>query len=153
MLLILCLLNILLVTVLLSGGVYAYVKVRRVSSDVSQALTDYFTPGAEDGISPFGQLVNQVAEITAQRLGITVQAAIRGAQGGQSRAIVKALEGEAAEEIPELGMMELLPKSLKKSPAAQVGLQLLINKIMAGKKSAGRNNGRSQGIEQQSFNL
>lgn len=149
MLLILCLLNILLVTVLLSGGVYAYVKARRVSSDV----IDYFTPGAEDGISPFGQIVNQVAEITAQRLGITVQAAIRGAQGGQSRAIVKALEDEAEAEVPELALMELLPKSLKKSPKAQMGLQLLINKIMSGKKSAGRNNGRSQGIEQQSFNL
>lgn len=154
MLLIICLVNIFFMISLITGGVYVYSKAKSAVNEVSQTLSDYFTVDTPEGISPFGQLLNQFAEIQAQRLGVTVQAAIRGSVGGKMKAIVPALEAEAAAEYPELGLAELLPKSLKKSPAAQVGLQLLLNKIMAN-KSGSRNNHRESAANttQHSFNL
>jgi len=126
---------------LFGGAYYVYNKARTNINSIQYSLEDYFTPSGEDQISPFGRLVEQCAEVTAQRLGTTVQAAIRGSIGGTMTAMVPALEREAMDANPELAILDVLPKSLKKSPLAIQGLQLIVNRILQnqGRSDSGNN--------------
>lgn len=149
-----CLLNAFLVCGLFGGGYFVYKKARSGIQEVGEAFNEYFSADPSTGISPFGQLVEQIAEVQAARLGTTIQAGIRGSLGGQMKGIVPALEAEAVQAYPELGIAEVLPKSLKKSPVAQVGLQLLIEKLMKGGAGSGRNGrGSAPAGGQAKFNL
>jgi len=137
-----------------AGGYYVYNKARTNFTDIQNSLEDYFTSGREGEISPFGRLVEQCAEVTAQRLGTTVQAAIRGSLGGTMTKMVPALEQEAIEANPELAFIDVLPKSLKKSPLALQGLQLLMNRLMANQGQAAENKGNNhKSSSQTSFTL
>lgn len=131
--------------IIIIGGGYVFISKARTKYRVVQdALEDYFTPSGEDQISPFGRVVEQCAEVTAQRLGTTIQAGIRGSLGGTMSAMVPALEKEAIEANPELAFVDMLPKSLKKSPVAIQGLQMLLSRWIASQPKSSGNNHKSK---------
>lgn len=113
----------------------AVLQARIEVDQVKNALNDFFLPN-EDGVSDFQQTIEGFSEILAQRIGVTVQASIRGQIGGAMNGIVPALQAEAAENLqdnPELvqkAFQESLPKSLKKNPLAAMILQQFVGKFI-----------------------
>lgn len=123
------------------GALVAAVKLRHKFEFYETIVSSVF---ASDGQSPSvaGQAVTQAAEILANRIGITVQASIRGSIGGSSKAAIQGLEEVALEHNP---LLASLPKKLQKNPLASMGLQLLIDKIAknAGNPAGAGNNGKN----------
>lgn len=151
---ILCCMMLLSLVAGIIGGYYAYKRAQSEARDAVERVTGWLTDVDQDGISPFGHLVNEIAEILAQRLGVTVQAAIRGSLGGQATSLANSLEEHAVSEHPELALTELLPKSLRRKPLAQAALQMIIQRVLSGSsgtKGSGGSTGGGNG--QAKFNL
>jgi len=135
---------------LLGIGVHSYVKANRAVKRTSDILSDLFIPKVEGQSSVMGAAVQEWAETISQRIGAHTQAAIKGSIGGTMKGVNAALEQEAIAENPALGLVEMLPKSLKKNQLAQVGLMSIINRFMQGSGSGGpggpgsSNNGQGQ---------
>lgn len=128
---------------LVIGGIYAYVKARRVVEEIATTVEDLFTARSEDLPSPFVQAVQQITAGLSEQIGVKTQAAIRGSIGGTMKGVNAALEREAIEQNPELAVYEALPKSLKKNQVAMLGLQYILNRVGAG-KNEDRGNHSSQ---------
>lgn len=135
---------------ILIGGVYAYFKARSMVREGIEAGNYYFASPDPDTPSPFVAFVGYVAEITAQKIGVSTQAAIKGSLGGSLKGINAELEAEGIASDPSLALVSALPKSLKKNPIAMIGLQALINRFMAS-SGAGHNSNNPQA--QAKFNL
>lgn len=139
---------VLLNCLLLTGGVFVYVKARRFVEDTQENITALFTPENEGQLSAIGQMLDCFSQSVAERIGVTVQAAIRGSIGGTMKGVNAALEKEAIEENPNLAMMQALPKSLRGNPIAMMGLQAILSRMGSGssgprnKQIASPNNGQ-----------
>lgn len=132
---------------LLGIGVTFYVKARRTSKLVTGTLSDIFLPQAEGRSSVAGEAVQEIGEQLAQRIGLTVQQAIKGSIGGSMKGINAALEQEGAAANPDAAILAALPKSLKKNPVALMGLQAIMSKLSGGSSpqaSGGQNNGQAK---------
>lgn len=119
---------------ILIGGVHVYKQIKAIDADYQEAKNTFaalFIPRHEGEVSPFGEITNQMAEIVAQKMGVTVQAAIRGSFGGSMKGVNKELEQIAIEESPDLAIASALPKSLKKNPLAMAGFQAVIQRILS----------------------
>jgi hypothetical protein len=136
--------------VILIGGVYAYFKVRSLGNEAVEAVNFYLTSPSPDSPSPLLAFIAQVSEITAQKIGMSTQMAIKGSLGGTMKGINAQLEQEAIASDPSLALTQALPKSLRKNPIAMIGLQALVNKFMA---SSGAGHFSSNNHEQTKFNL
>jgi len=123
------------------------VELNRKLDIYSSAFTQFFTEADGDKGTPFYQAVDQFGDILSQKMGVTVQASIRGAMGGTQRAINQGLEEVAVSENPALG---LLPRSLHKNGLAMMGIQALMQNFM--KQRSGGDNG-SKETEQARFRL
>lgn len=132
--LVLCLIGFLVLSGITTASVVQNVKTNRRLDDYSEGFKDFFTAESEAGGTAFNQSVNQFADIIAEKLALTTQAAIRGSMGGVQRTINQGLEQTALDANPALGAMELLPKSLRKNPLAMAGLQTLMQQTMGGKQ-------------------
>lgn len=149
---IVCLITVILLQASLLGGLYyAY---RKVDNEVMSAhtwLSTFFADRGEGQGSFFTEAVGNISEDFSQRVGVTVQAAIRGSRGGQMKGVNSALEQVAVEENPELGLLEALPKSLRKNPIAMLGLQALTNRMRSQAQGTPGTNGHQS--SQTRFNL
>lgn len=103
-------------------------KANNVVQDVSGAVEYYFASPNPDTPSIAIQFIEQVSAITAEKIGVSTQAAIRGSLGGMMKGVNAELEQEAINADPSLSLAKALPKSLRKNPLALMGLQLLMNK-------------------------
>lgn len=128
---------------MLAGGVYCYVRIKRVSQTITETLENIFVARNQDNMSVFTQTVNEILDGSAQRIGYQVQAAIRGSIGGSMKGVNAQLEKVAADSDPTLAVAANLPKSLKKNPLAMAGLQFLLNRAGGG-NAGGNNNQTSQ---------
>lgn len=143
-----------LVLVILICGVIAYVKARNTIQEASEAFNDFFTCQSDDSPSPFLQIVGQVSELTAQKIGVTTQMAIKGSLGGTMKGVNAELEQVAAENDPSAAMLTLLPKSTKKNPLAMAGLNILIQRLLSGGgQGSGFGTGSGSNNSQTKFNL
>lgn len=129
---------------LLGGAIHVYRNAQRVSKNISETLESIFTPITPGEPSIFNQAVNEILEGGAQRVGVHVQAAIKGSIGGTMKGVNAALEKEAIDGNPTLALAGALPKSVKKNPLAMIGLQMLAQKIGNGGGNASSNNGATQ---------
>lgn len=136
------------VLVLIIGGIYTYVKAKRIAQMLNTAIEDIFIPSNPGDPSLFSQTINEILEGGAQRVGGHVQAAIKGSIGGTMKGLNSALEKEAIEGDPTLALAGALPKSLRKNPIAMIGLQML-----AGKMTGANNKNNSHNGEQAKFSL
>lgn len=137
---------------ILSGGIYAYVKVRGASRVVEGFVSELFISQAEGEPPAIIKGIAAISEDMAQRIGISTQAAIRGSIGGTMKGINHALEEEAVAQDPGLALMNALPKSLKKNPLAVMGLQAILSKMQT--RSPGiPNNAGDNGSNPVRFNL
>lgn len=93
-----------------------------------------------------------LAEDVGQRVGLTVNAGIRGSMGGMMQGLNRDLEQVAIDQDPNLALVQSLPKSLKKNKMAMEGLMYLIqqNKFAG---SASHNSNGGSGRSQVKFNL
>ena len=135
---------------IIAGGYYVYHRSISRYASISAAVLEYFTATDPQGVTGFGELVDTIAQNFASKIGTVVQASIRGSISGSTRALVPVLEQEAVEGNPELGIMSVLPKSLKKNPIAMAGLQMLISRMI------NKQNGGQEAISgggQAKFNL
>lgn len=128
---------------MLAGGVYCYVRIKRVSQTINETLENIFVARNQDNMSVFTQTINEILDGSAQRIGYQVQAAIRGSIGGSMKGVNAQLEKVAADNDPTLAVAANLPKSLKKNPLAMAGLQFLLNRAGGG-NTGGNNNQTSQ---------
>lgn len=122
-----------------AGGVYTYVRVKRVSQSINETLESIFIPSNQGDMSLFTQTVNEILDGSAQRIGVSVQAAIRGSIGGSMKGVNAQLEQVAADSDPTLALAAQLPRSVKKNPLAMMGLQLLMQRT-AGKNASSNGN-------------
>lgn len=131
---------------LLSGGVYAYAKARNVVANTQETIFGLATPEIEGQLSPIGQMFDTVSTDMANKIGVTVQAAIRGSMGGTMKGVNAELEQLAIDNNPAAGLAQALPKSLRKNPLAMMGAEILLQKIMSGQSGsrAGNNNNGKQ---------
>lgn len=135
----------------LTGGVLIYVRINRAFENASEAIQTLFETGRAGEPSYFNQTINEITDITAQKVGTSVQAAIRGSIGGTMKGVNAALEAEAIENDPTLAVVSALPKSLRKNQIAMVGLQMLMQKAFAGRSE--NKNGDNAPSPQAQFNL
>lgn len=142
--LLLCILMLLSNLALLGLGGYAYVKACRMSEDVLAWFAGFVSPKSENENSPLGDVIESAAEVVSQKIGVTVQAAIRGSIGGSMKGINAELEREAIAENPNLAVMDALPKSLKKNPLAMMGLQAVLSRMNLPGGGKSNSNGNSQ---------
>lgn len=133
-------------------GAYSYVKATRFIQDSIETLHYCFEHTGEDGFTPLIRFVDQTTEVTAQKIGVSVQAAIKGSIGGTMKGVNAQLENYAAENDQGAALMTALPKSLRKNPIALMGLQMLMQNMAKGVPGKAPENGR--GITPQAkFNL
>lgn len=131
-------------------GLVQNAKISRRLESYQDGITTFFTAETEGQGTAFNQVVNQICDVIATKQAVSTQAAIRGALGGSQKAINHELEQVAIAENPELGMLDALPKSLRKNPIAMMGLQALMNKQFSGAggspagHSPSRQNGRAK---------
>lgn len=117
---------------ILVTNIAIFAGIRRHNKKLNDKLDQFgdlaysFVKPEPDGLSPVARALDLFSDTVAQKIGLTIQASIRGSMGAQSRAITGALEGEALEANPVLG---LLPKKLAKNPLASMGLQILLEKM------------------------
>lgn len=137
--------------VILIGGVYAYCKVRALGCEATEAFNYFFASPNTDTPAPYLAVIAQVAEITAHKIGMSTQMAIKGSLGGTMKGVNAQLEAEAMAADPSLALTQALPKSLRKNPIAMIGLQALVNKFMA--SSGAGHNSFPGNHEQTKFNL
>lgn len=130
--------------VLLIGAGVVYVRSTKNFAELHQGFKNYFSPQGQNNASPFGETLDAITDVMAQKIGVTVQASIRGAMGGTMKGVNHALEDVAREENPSLAMMDALPKSLKKNPIALMGLQALIARSGGSGGSGGTRGNGSQ---------
>jgi len=136
---------------LLLGGAYVVVKSRQHYKDTVKALEAFVTAPSQNEPSDFAKVCDNIAELFANRTGVVVQAALRGAMGGTMKGVNAALEKQAIEENPQLSLAEALPKSLKKNPLALMALQSIMSKVMAG--SSGSSGSSGNGHQHAKFQL
>jgi len=124
--------------------------------ETSGYIAQFFNPKGKDQPSPFGEVVDSVSEVFADKLGTRIQAGIRGQLGGNVKGLNRGLEEVAMQEDPSLAVLDSLPKSLKKNPVAMMGLQSIVSRIMASQSngSPGQSgNGTGSGGGQAKFSL
>jgi hypothetical protein len=133
----------------------AYLMYKRSTAILSRYrdfIADFFTPESSDRPSDFGRSIDAISDSFAQKIGVTVQAAIRGSSGGSSKALNRELEAEAIAENPSLAVVGMLPKSLRKNPLALAGLQALASKLFSS-SGAGTSGPGTSNNGQTKFNL
>lgn len=121
-----------------------HTKVNRAVRSAKAEISNFFLVTNESGYTGYSEVVNNISDVLSQKIGITVQAAIRGSVGGTMKGVNAALEKEAIENNPELAIMDVLPKSLKKNPIALMGLQAIISRIGSDPSSGSKTNGSAQ---------
>jgi hypothetical protein len=137
--------------ILLGCFAFAYFKCSRLVDNLKAQVLGFVTTDTAGTLSPLGKSIEAITQSFADRIGVVVQASIRGAIGGSMKGLNNQLEAEALRENPQLALANILPKSLKKNPAALMGLQLLMNKVAAG---SGKNSGNTGGADKPAkFNL
>lgn len=136
MMLTICILILGVQIALLFGGYLVYRAACRSRDRLESDLRSFFEASPDGGASDFAKSVDAMADIFAGRIGVTIQGSIRGILGSQAREISRGLEQTAIEQAPELGIMGMLPKSLKKNPLALAGLQGLLSRILQGGQGA-----------------
>lgn len=139
-----------LISLLLTGiaGIQAknYVDNRKRFDEVIEQFSEFITPGSNGDASPFGQVVDSVTDMLADKIGVRIQAATRGSAGGSAKALNAGLQEVAMQEDPNLALMQSLPKSLRKNPMALMGLQAILSRAAAGnmRSPGGPGNGQAQ---------
>lgn len=121
----------------IAGGLVVYKKVRNSYDSLADQVNNYFVSTDSKIPSPFSQSMDSIATLFADRNRVALSAAERGAQGAAARDLNRGLEEIATESNPALAIAAGMPKSLRKNPLAQAGLQMLINRILQGELSKG----------------
>lgn len=132
-----------------------YSKLSTAYRQAQRQVSSFFEVHGEgdNQYSDCSQVIAGLGDVFAQKIGVTVQMAIKGSIGGSTKALNKELEQVAIAENPNLAMAEYLPKSLKKNPLALMGLNSIMARLAAGglgSAGPGPSNGKA---DQAQFNL
>lgn len=129
------------------GWTYAGVKVYRKITRFNESVDYFFTGQAGDKGSAFNQAINDISDVFAVKFSQATMASARGQLGGQAKAMNAEFEAIAKEGNPQLTLLDVLPKSLKRNPVAMQGLGMVLQKMMAG-QLANNNNAHYAGDNQ-----
>jgi len=144
MVLIVCLIFGSIMTGLAGIGVRRIGRINERLDKLDNDVTEVFSSPSPDMPSIFSQVVNQVADIIGEKQALVTQASIRGALGGQQRALNRDLEEIAVQEDPGLALTQILPKSLKRNPLALMGLQSILSRRSPGSSPGSNTNNGGQ---------
>jgi len=125
----------------------SHVKTNRRIDNISEGFTEFFTSQDKDGYTNFAKTVSWTSEAIGQSVGRYFVAAERGASGGTMKGVNKELERVAVQENPELAVLDVLPKSLKRNPLAMLGLQAIMSKQRGSNIIPSQINGSSQQVK------
>lgn len=149
--------------ILVSAGIVIHaatwvISVKAVTREYYATMdrwNSFFNQTSADEPSDFNKIINQITDISAEKVRIGVMAADRGQQGAAVRDAARGLEQIAAESDPALMIAQSLPKNLKKNPLAAAGLNMLIQKILSGDNPnmIQKSNGQSSNSGQVKFNF
>lgn len=126
-----------LLTFLAVGWTVSVVRLSREARLLKDQVNFFFTVQTGEQGTAFNQAINDMGDVFATKYGQAMMAAMRGQMGGQARALTTELEDVARAENPQLALLDMLPKSLKKNPVAMTGLNVLLQRVMAGQQASG----------------
>lgn len=112
----------------LIGGGYAALKLNQVVNSHFAVFEDFFTSQNDGEASPFTELLGKTGGAIAASVSDSVNSAMAGAMGGAMKGATAELERQAVQDNPVLGIMESMPKSIRKNPLAFMAMQTLLNK-------------------------
>lgn len=116
--------------ILAIGVIYEVHRIRAKSDRVTESIAAIFEASGDNGSSEAGRVIDEITSNFSQKIATAVYNTMRGSMGGTMKAVNAELEQTAIAENPALGVMEILPKSLKKNPVAMLGVQSLLQRLI-----------------------